>query len=421
MTPPPKKKQAATKSAKKATKKTAAKKTGKAAKKATSSAPKKSKGPAAKATGSKTTSKGPAAKSTKSTSKAAPAAETLDVCAALTTKGTRCRLKPQEGLVFCARHKDAEAPVAPEAEREVAAVAAVPPATKNGQVAKTERMSLPEVEAEALHAEEAAGVKKPERAKKVQRRGRQSELPRPETPAEANNEDVDEASGSADEEEFVLYGSVYSTTLEASPYEDASAIAGGEEDVELVDEHQMGGGGRRPTRGRQQQRPPQRQQQRPQQKQQPQQPVMTREEAEAKALEKLGPRPNIAPEEDLDEVLPAYDRRFESEVNHLMGLRRKRGRRGGRRRRGGRGRRDGDSGGGGQGGGGGRRGGQGGGGRGGGGGGGRGRRGGGRRGGGGGGGGAPRNVARDSPLANKRSSQGPKRGVQPRRRRDPEV
>ena len=341
---------------------------------------------------------------------AKPAAKpAADRCAAKTTKGTQCRLKPKDESPFCARHQDAAEPVPVAPAKPAARNGAKPKQAARSRPAKTEPaeaptqvepMSLPEVEAEAAHA--AAG------------------------------DDAPDATSSEDEdEEYVLYGSVYSTTLEASPYdhEITPEMADGSEDVDLVDEHEMGRrGGGRPARGQRPQR-----QGRPQQPPPPPQPQMTREEAEAKATEKLGPRPNIAPEEDLDGALQEYDRRFESEVRFLMNGRRRRGRRGGRGRRGRRGgrQRDGGSGGGGGGGGGQGGGSSGGDGRGGGSGGqgggdGRGRRGRGRRpggrSGGGSGGGAPKNVARDSPLANKRPSRGPKRGVQPRRRRrDPDV
>lgn len=227
----------------------------------------------------------------------------------------------------------------------------------------------------------------------------------PDTSTQTVAEDATDTAVDDDEMGYVDYSSSYSGVLEADPFaeEITREMAIGEEDVEIVDEKHIGRGAPKPR--------------------------MTKEEAEAKALEKLGPRPEIAPEEDLEGALDKYDARFKSEVEHLMGLKR-RGRRGGRGRgrrggRGGRGRGGGKKEGGGQDGGGGgkRRGG---------------RRGGrrkrGRGGGGGGGGGAqhgsgrsrsggggkPKNAARDGPLSNSRGSKGPK-GQRQSRRRQPDV
>jgi hypothetical protein len=363
-------------------------------------------------TGRKKPSKGtgPAAKkkATAAKSKKAPNEE-AETCQALTVKGTQCRLKPQEDSPYCARHAKtmAESEPAKQAPAKTAKVSG----SKNGQV--TKKRTVKKAKKSDATAKDDDSLPKQSRLETQQA----APAPTPETQdEEAETDDAADPDTEDGFDDAAFYGSEFSTTMEASPYDDliTPEMAEGEDDVELRDEREFG----RDSRGQRR-------------------PRLSREEAEAKARERLGEKPEIAPEEDIHDELQRYERRFENEVRRLMGIEpRGRGRRGGRRR-------GGRSGGqGGQGGGGGPR--RGGGGPSGGGGGGGGRRRRGRRGGrggrtrrdgspgGSGGTGGPsrrsgptgsaaRKVARDSPLAQKRPSKGPKRSVQPRRRREPDV
>ncbi len=400
-----------------------------------------------------------AAPSTKKQARSAKRDETATTCAATTVKGTACRLKSQPGSKYCARHassakKTTAAKPASTAKpgrngevvakksakkttKKTAKPAAKPTTKPAAKKAVKKTASKPAAETPASGSKpRKKPVRKPTRAAGQttitpeqgqsgparQSKGQSSdktsvktsdktrESPRPTQPETKGEEPkaVDETSKEPevpDDDEYAFYGSEFSTTMEASPYDDliTPEMAQGEDDVELRDENEFG-----------------------RDRQKPQPPRLTREDAEKKALEKLGPRPTIAPEEDLDDSLVTYDQKFEQEVRRLLGHGgpRGRGRRGGRRRGGGRdaprkrrGRRGGR----------GRPGG------------GPGREGGGGGSGGGGGGGprrggrsggprrsgptssAARKVGRDSPLAQKRPSKGPKGAMKPRRRRDPDV
>lgn len=388
-------------------------------------------------------------RSTKKQARSANRDETATTCAATTVKGTACRLKAQEGSKFCARHATSskmtaskKSPVkkTPGRNGEIQAKKSAKKATKKTskkatKIATKKAASEPDSTATATTTKKAVKprkkpVRKPTRAPsqttitpqdgneeprtKQDPAGAQKDgtTPQPEEQESKAPEPTVDEPETPDDDEFAFYGSEFSTQIEASPYDDliTTEMAEGEEDVELRDENEFG-----------------------RDRQKPQPPRLSREDAEKKALEKLGPRPEIAPEEDLDDTLVRYDQKFEQEVRRLLGHGgpRGRGRRGGRRRgggregprkrrgrRGGRGRPgrgprgdggDGDrGGGGGRGGGGPRRGG---------------------RGGTGGGGprrsgpnpSAARKVGRDSPLAQKRPSKGPKGAMTPRRRRDPDV
>lgn len=390
-----------------------------------------------------------AAPSTKKQARSAKRDETAATCAATTVKGTACRLKSQPGSKYCARHaktsktttaaKPSAAPkpgrngetgakkIAKKTTKKATKPTATPPATPTAKAtAKPAAKKTSSKPSPSTATGETKPRKKPVRkptrgtgqTKIMSEEGGQGPLTRtapdkdkpdvkdepgerpskPEPTPEPSTQTEAETETSQDDE-YGFYGSEFSTTMEASPYDDliTPEMAEGEDDVVLRDENEFG-----------------------RDRQKPQPPRLTREDAEKKALEKLGPRPTIAPEEDLHDSLVTYDQKFEQEVRRLLGHGgpRGRGRRGGRRRGGGRdaprkrrGRR-----------------------------GGRGRPGGGPRREGGGGGGGPRRggqgggsrrsgptssaarkVGRDSPLAQKRPSKGPKGAMKPRRRRDPDV